>query len=95
MKKIIRLTENDLHNIVLETVNKLLNESIGGNYQVYVDGEPRNVVIDPIEPLIKIDDYVIDGVQAQEGIKQILGFLHHGNGDIESAIEQYLYDSLR
>lgn len=95
MKKIIRLTESDLHRMVLETVHKLLNESIGGKYQVYVDGEPRNVLIDPREPSIRIDDYVIGGIEAQEGIKQILGFLHHGNGDIESAIEQYLYNSLR
>lgn len=95
MKKIIRLTESDLHRIVSESVHKLLNESIGGKYQVYADGELRNVLIDLREPSIRIDDYVIDGTQAQEGIKQILGFLHHGNGDIESAIEQYLYDGLR
>ena len=30
MKKVIRLTESDLHRIVKESVNRILNESDGG-----------------------------------------------------------------
>ena len=38
MNKIIRLTENDLHNIIMESVNRVLSESISGKYEVYADG---------------------------------------------------------
>lgn len=31
MKKIIRLTESDLHNIIKKSVNKILNEDVLGN----------------------------------------------------------------
>lgn len=95
MKKIIRLTEQDLHNIVLESVSRLLNESIRGKYQVYTDGELRNVYIDSRVPIIKVDDYTIEGEDAINGIKQIKAFLRYNNNGIESAIEQYLYDALR
>lgn len=92
MKKIIRLTEQDLRRMVIESVNKVLNESISGQYQVYLNGEPRNVYIDSNTPYIRIDDYEMDGDEALYGIEQIKGFLKYNNNGIESAIEQYLYD---
>ena len=95
MKKIIRLTEQDLHNIVLESVYRVLNESIRGKYQVYADGELRDVYIDSRVPIIKIGDYTIEGEDAINGIEQIKGFLKHSNCGIEKAIEQYLYDMMR
>lgn len=95
MKKIIRLTEQDLHNIVLESVSRLLNESIRGKYQVYADGEVRDVYIDSRVPIIKVDNYTIEGEDAINGIEQIKAFLKYNNNGIESAIEQYLYDMMR
>ena len=45
-KKLIRLTEGDLHNIIKESVNKVLNESIN-KYQTYEQVE--NAVYDYLE----------------------------------------------
>ena len=96
MKKIIRLTEENLRNIVKEVVSKVLEEqSIDGKYQVYINGEPKNVYINSSEPIIKIDDYDIYGQDALDGVEQIKGFLSYNNCGVESAIEQYLYDMLR
>ena len=52
MKKVIRLTEADLHRIVKESVNRILNEEYKG---VYIDGLglPKNVVMSKIDACIE------------------------------------------
>jgi hypothetical protein len=52
MKKLIRLTESDLHRIVKESVNRILNEEYKG---VYIDGLglPKNVVMSKIDACIE------------------------------------------
>ena len=42
MKKIIRLTESDLRNIVKESVKKIIKESDTGNFEDYYSGEEVN-----------------------------------------------------
>ena len=42
MKKIIRLTETDLHNIINESVKKILKESDTGNFDDFYGGEEVN-----------------------------------------------------
>ena len=44
-KKLIRLTESDLHKIVKESVNKVLNEGIADSVRIPVNGEVQNWVI--------------------------------------------------
>lgn len=95
MNKIIRLTENDLHNIIMESVNRVLSESISGKYEVYADGEMRSVIIDERVPIVKIDDYTLNGAEAMDAISKIKGFLRYSNDGVENAIEQFLYDELR
>lgn len=90
------ITEKKLHKIIMESINKILNEeSINGRYQVYVEGDMKDVLIDDRIPMVRIDDYTIDGKQAINAIKQIKGFLDYSNDGIESAIEQYLFDELK
>lgn len=97
MKQLIRLTESDLRRIVSESVRKILHESfmLSGKYSVYTpSGELVTVYIDSSEPIVKINDYVIDGKEALDAIRKIELF-SKGNDSIESAIEQYIYDELR
>lgn len=42
MKKIIRLTESDLRNIVKESVKKIIKESDTGNFDDFYSGEEVN-----------------------------------------------------
>lgn len=50
MKKIIRLTESDLHNIIKESVKKSLNEMNG-------DGELKSMIFDAMKSL---DEAIMD-----------------------------------
>lgn len=43
-KKIIRLTESDLHNIVDEAVNRILKENYNGRYEELIKDEMYRMV---------------------------------------------------
>jgi hypothetical protein len=51
MKKIIRLTENDLHRIVKESVNKILNETMGA--EPGVQNDSFTLAMDKLYTLLK------------------------------------------
>ncbi len=101
MKKVIRLTESDLHNIIKKSVNRILKESLGdisqldGQYEVYFEDEFREAVIDTTEPYFAIGDYTLYDDEAMYAINKIYGYLESSGGDVREAIEQYIYDELR
>ena len=55
----------------------------------------RSVIIDERVPIVKIDDYTLNGAEAMDAISKIKGFLRYSNDGVENAIEQFLYDELR
>ena len=61
MKKVIRLTESDLHAIVKETVNKILTESKEYAFHCYIKGEGNyNTTVDDLsllKPYIQKAEY--------------------------------------
>ena len=80
-KKLIRLTESDLHRIVIESVNKILREEVDTGQitpayernRMYRNSSPRE---DEIRKKIsnlrkKIGEYDDEGKDASELIKQI------------------------
>jgi hypothetical protein len=105
MKRIVRITERDLHNIVKESVKKVLKESINdvyetvydldGEYYVYTGEESVTAVIDTENQYFSIGDWSIEGEEAMMAVSKILSFLKHSDCDVEDAIEQYIYDELR
>ena len=86
MKKVIRLTESDLHSIVKQSVNRILKESIDkiddiyesvydldGEYYVYTGEESVTAIIDTeIDGAVGIDD----GIVATFRLRFLIGFLH-------------------
>ena len=52
-KKLIRLTENDLHRIVKESVNRILKENTNDDIYSDIDGKIKTV-----ETYLSIEDYV-------------------------------------
>lgn len=42
-KKLIRLTESDLHNIVKQSLNKMLNESIANHDYIELNGNAMHI----------------------------------------------------
>lgn len=101
MKKIVRLTEGDLHRIVKLSVNKILKESLGdvsqldGEYEVYFEDGFKTAVIDTNEPYISIGDFKLYDEEAMDAINRIYCYLESSGGDVRDAIEQYVYDELR
>lgn len=101
MKKIVRLTEGDLHRIVKLSVNKILKESLvdvsqlDGEYEVYFEDGFKTVVIDTNEPYISIGDFTLYDEEAMDAINRIYCCLESSGGDVRDAIEQYVYDELR
>ena len=101
MKKIVRLTEGDLHRIVKLSVNKILKESLGdasqldGEYEVYFEDGFKTAVIDTNEPYISIGDFTLYDEEAMDAINRIYCYLESSGGDVRDAIEQYVYDELR
>jgi len=101
MKKVIRLTESDLHIIIKKSVNRILKESIGnisqldGEYEVYFEDDFKEVIIDTNEPYLAIGDYTLYDEEAMAAINKIYGYLESSGGDVREAIEQYIYDELR
>lgn len=56
MKKLIRLTESDIHRIVKESINKILKEDNGRQYKgVYIEGLglPERAIMDKIDSCIE------------------------------------------
>ena len=101
MKKIIRLTEGDLHRIVKRSVNRILKESmhdfsiLDGEYEVYFEDGIKEAVIDTNEPYVSIGDYTLYDEEAMDAINKIYGYLESSNNDVREAIEAYIYDELR
>ena len=60
MKKIIRLTESDLHRIVKESVNRILKEDVLGND--WHENE-EDAVMNNYEPFESQEDLPFDGMQ--------------------------------
>ena len=50
MKKIIRLTENDLHNIIRQSVNRILKEDVLGDDWRENEEDQENSVLNNYEP---------------------------------------------
>lgn len=63
-KKLIRLTESDLHRIIKETINKVLNEGDGSYKGVYIEGLglPERVAMSKIDACLK-KGWSIDKIQ--------------------------------
>jgi len=108
MKRIIRLRESELRQIISESVIRVLSEgsinknvpnvslaSLDGNYDVYVDGKILNATIDVENEFFEIGEWSLDGEEAIDAIKNVYDFYNYSNDTIESAIEQYAYDALR
>ena len=108
MKRIIRLRESELRQIISESVRRVLSEvsinknvpnvslaSLDGNYDVYVDGKILNATIDVENEFFEIGEWSLDGEEAIDAIKNVYDFYNYSNDTIESAIEQYAYDALR
>ena len=104
MKKVIRLTESDLHSIVKQSVNRILKESIDiyesvydldGEYYVYTGEESATAIIDTENQYFSIGDWSLEGEEAMIAIGRILSFINYSKCDVEDGIEQYIYDELR
>ena len=108
MKKVIRLTESDLHSIVKQSVNRILKESIDsidniyesvydldGEYYVYTGEESVTAIIDTENQYFSIGDWSLEGEEAMIAIGRILSFINYSKCDVEDGIEQYIYDELR
>ena len=66
-KKIVRLTESDLHNIIMESVNRIIKESPYSNFEN--DYEDRNDALDYADAE---SDMMMDKYYESMGIKEEL-----------------------
>ena len=83
-KKLIRLTEQDLHRIVKESVNRILNEGMGD--------ETRRVLDELHQCLHKAKDLASDliGLASDNGDKYALGYAI----TVQNALETLFYEKL-
>lgn len=94
MKKVIRLTESDLHAIVKNSVKRImLRENIEGLNIVRIErpqGEEKIYVdIDSTVPYISIGSWEAEGEEAQEAI-DIISKIYNETGDYNLAIKEYI-----
>ena len=94
MKKVIRLTESDLHRIVKNSVKRImLRENIEGFNIVRIErpqGEEKIYVnIDSTVPYISIGSWEAEGEEAQEAIDAISN-IYNETGDYNLAIKEYI-----
>ena len=57
MRKVIRLTESDLHNIIRESVNKILKETLANNEHDEDNDWPEERILDRIDIEANMNDY--------------------------------------
>lgn len=69
MRKIVRLTENELHNIVAESVRRIMREDVLGNDWNVNDTDDLNNNYEPFEDQLDDDDESHDyGIVGDKGI---------------------------